>query len=434
MAPETGACIVSSAPIVKPKEPEINSAWFRGRSLREPILIDPSALRTGANGLCCAVIGCETCRYQIERLSPNARFICKRHPRQAQVEAFQKYVPARADYDSTKDRKDAQVHFQKHLLHAAQGVNTSASLRWLVEPKSPSQFLAPTPEEFERLRAASAEYYRRVQESYLSTKQIGSSYDLRINAGESFQLRPTDEQIEEWDQKLRDRMREDYRREREQADVILHDYIAELQRELRSTNDPVRRAELRQRILEMLLVDPFHVAEPKTGPEINRIETEMGSQGMTRVRLFRDESGENLDVFEIIPDHPVIPKSQKKRVRLTLERITKTYVKHTTKARQKRIENLIQQGDPNKLCESKDFQRLLADVLVLNEGLEPWQVALVTDENPETVKKSALRLYHAALALQETVDTKVARFCPPVHQSIGRKYHEQSARNERITT
>ena len=107
--------------VIEPTKSEINFEWFRHRSLAEPILIDSSVLRPGANGLCCAVPACETCRYQIERLSPNARFICKRHPRQDQVQALQKYAPERRPYDSTKDRQDLQVHFQTHLLHAVQG-------------------------------------------------------------------------------------------------------------------------------------------------------------------------------------------------------------------------------------------------------------------------------------------------------------------------
>ena len=115
-------------------------------------------------------------RYPIEPLSLNARFICKRHPRQEQVETLQKYVPQRRDYDSTKDRQDARVRFQAHISDAAQGVNTSASLRWLIEPKSPPLFLDPTPEELERLRAANVEYDRRVQESYGRTRQIVSPY------------------------------------------------------------------------------------------------------------------------------------------------------------------------------------------------------------------------------------------------------------------
>jgi hypothetical protein len=427
-------------------ESEFNFAGFRSKSLREPILFDSSTLRPGANGLCCAVLECTTCRYQIERLSPNARFICKHHPRQDHVKALQTYVPERRDYDSTKDRQDAQVHFQKHLLHAAQRVNTSASLRWLVEPKSPPEFLEPTPEELERLRAASAEYDRRVQESYLRTRQIVSSYGnheqrflleqysrnpsaarlkkrnpllpgSRVDRDQKlhnrihiveFQDRPTVEQKRDWNQRVREAMRQDYLRAREQADLTLHGYIAELQKELRHTDDPVHRAELRQRIIELLLVDPFHLPEPKTSPEINWIETEFGDRGMTRFRPLPYKDGEDLDVFELIPDDQILPKSQKKRVRLTLERITKTYIEHTTKARKKRIEKLIQQGDPHKLRESKDFKKLLADVLVLNDELEPWQVALVASENPETVKKSALRLHKAALALQETEMSGVA--------------------------
>ena len=333
---------VSTAPfIAEITGSEMNLAWFRGRSLREPILFDSSALRPGANGLCCAVPGCGTYRYPIEPLSSNARFICKRHRRQDQVEALQKYAPRRRDYDSTKDRKDAQVHFQAHISHATQGVNTSASLRWLIEPKSPPQFLEPTPEELERLRAANAEYDRRVQESYLRTKQIVTSYgDLeqkllleqfflnpsaarpkkrnpvlpgsrvdhdqelhnRIHIVE-LQDRPTAEQEREWNHRVRKAMRDDYRSERKRADVTLHQYIRELQRELRKTDDPVCRAELRQQVIELLFLDPFHVAEPKTAPEISRIETELCDQGMIRVKPFPDEDGEDLDLFELIPDN-----------------------------------------------------------------------------------------------------------------------------------
>ena len=393
--------------ISKPTDSEFNLAWFRGRPLREPILFDSSELRPGANGLGCAVPGCETYRYVAEPLSPNARYICKRHPRQIQVKALQTYVPERRDYDSKKDRQDARAHFQAHLSHAVQTFNTSASLRWLIEPNSPPQFLKPTPEELERLRAASAEYDRRIQDSYARTKRILSSY-LPPHTGEVFQLSPTTEQIEEWNRNVRDGMLEDYHREREQADVMLQQYIAELQRELRRTDDLERRTVLRQRIVELLSVDPFHLAEPKTAPEISLIETELGDQGMTRIEPFPDEDGEYVDVFELIPGDSILPKAQKRRVRLTLERITKTYIECTTRARRKRIEKLIQHRDPNALRQSKDFQKLLAPVLVLNEGLEPWQVALIMGESTETVRKAALRLYKKALAMQVTETQKVA--------------------------
>jgi hypothetical protein len=51
-------------------------------------------------------------------VSATSKFICKNHPRQVQVETFQEYVPARRHYDSTMDRQDAQVHFQKCQFEA----------------------------------------------------------------------------------------------------------------------------------------------------------------------------------------------------------------------------------------------------------------------------------------------------------------------------
>jgi hypothetical protein len=65
-------------------------------------------------GISCAVDGCTTvCILPPDApLSGRSQFICKNHPRLVQVQTFQKYVPARRDYDSTKDRPDAQVHFQ----------------------------------------------------------------------------------------------------------------------------------------------------------------------------------------------------------------------------------------------------------------------------------------------------------------------------------
>lgn len=482
-------------PIVVLTESAINLAWFRGRPLRQPILFDsPGELCSGDcaeldrgrvsirsvmftsgygsrimffpgkrpptvpkgcgwwksepepiehNQVQCTVPNCPTICLVEGSPTSKTRVICREHARidtrrPLSSDRGALYAILGRDTNDKKKWIDRQYRFQDYIPRAFLTTNTSASLRWLIEPKSPPQFAEPTPEELERLCAANAEYDRRVQESYARTNQIASSYgDLeqkslleRLLANPSaarrknrnpllpgsrvdrdhrlhnrihlvaFQDRPTAEQTREWNRKVREAMRDDYRREREQADLALHSYIAELQKELRDTDDSVPRSELRQRIVELLLVEPFRVAEPKTAPEISWIETEFGDRGFTRLQAFPDEDGEDLDVFELIPGDLILPKSQKRRVRLTLERITKTYIEHTTRARQKRIERLIQEGDPNELRESKDFQKLLGSVLVLNQGLEPWQAALVMGEKKNTVKMSAGRLYQATLELE----------------------------------
>ena len=407
----------------------IDLGCFCGRSLVQPILPDSSVLRPGANGLCCAVPGCGTCRYLVQLVSPHAHFICKHHRRQDQVQAVRQYSPERKEYDPKKDREDARVHFQDHVPHAIQQVDTSASLRWLAEPKRPPEFSEPTVEELERLRAANAEYDRRVEEARARTAQIVCSYqagrqnsllhqlpptarskkrnpvlsgaqvdhDRELHARTrviEFQDRPTEEQKQEWDLRVREAMRHDYLREREQAELTLRGCIKEIHDELRACENPVRSAELRQRIVELLLLDPFHVSEPKSTPEIASLETEFRHRGLTRIKSFFDEEGALTDVFDVVADDlALLPRSQKKRAWLTLEQITKTYIQHSTETRQRRTKKLIRLGDRATLRDTKDFKHLSSIQLVLNEGLEPEQVALVTGEKPETVKKRAYRLY-----------------------------------------
>lgn len=60
------------------------------------------------NSIQCKVKGCANVHLTEEAVSPNARFICKEHPRQDQVEAVgRKYNPA-------TDEADESDHFQSH--------------------------------------------------------------------------------------------------------------------------------------------------------------------------------------------------------------------------------------------------------------------------------------------------------------------------------
>ncbi len=71
-------------------------------------------------GISCAVDGCTTvCSLPPDAsLTGRSRFICHNHFRQVQVQTFQQYVPARRNYDPSKDRQDAQVHFQEYQFEA----------------------------------------------------------------------------------------------------------------------------------------------------------------------------------------------------------------------------------------------------------------------------------------------------------------------------
>ncbi len=68
------------------------------------------------NLIACSSPGCTTLYRAGEQLTRKAKYICRNHSRQDQVEAFQEYVPERRGYDSTKDRQDAHVHFQEYQL------------------------------------------------------------------------------------------------------------------------------------------------------------------------------------------------------------------------------------------------------------------------------------------------------------------------------
>src|SRR6266699_7010508 len=71
----------------------------------------------------CAIEGCLEVFKTAETLSPNARFICKNHPRKVQVEAVGR------KYDVKKDETDQDVHFQDcqfdpEIKRAAKAINT----------------------------------------------------------------------------------------------------------------------------------------------------------------------------------------------------------------------------------------------------------------------------------------------------------------------
>jgi hypothetical protein len=60
------------------------------------------------NSIQCKVKDCKNVYLTEEAVSPNARFICREHPRQAQVEAVGR------KYNPVTDEADNDIHFQGH--------------------------------------------------------------------------------------------------------------------------------------------------------------------------------------------------------------------------------------------------------------------------------------------------------------------------------
>ena len=332
-------------------------------------------------------------RDEVAQPVSSSRYICSRHPRVgSRCVVFDFLGRAEREFYSTKRGRirtsviDREARFQQHVSHAVFRVDTSATLRNLLCPIAPPEFHKPTPEELVRLRAANEEYDRRVR--IAQERNVALLQDNKDHPIEVFQWRPAAAQTEEWEQKLRVAITQEYEREFRQADVTLHKYISQLLRE-RNTATRERQIEIDHHVLHMLRTLPFHPAKPRYAREIKLLKDE--------IRILRgfktdgDGFEEEADVFEqIVPNY--LPTRTKVKISVTLERIRRVWFEDT-KTRLTRFSKM--KNDPEAVRRSKDFKKLLGATLMLNEDMTSAQAGLLVGESSAAIEKRAQRLREA---------------------------------------
>jgi len=173
-------------------------------------------------------------------LSPEARYICSRHPRVgSHSEVFNYLGRTEREFYSTKHGRiresviDRDAQFQEHLNRAAFRFDTSAAFRHLIRPDTFPEFLPPTPEELVRLQAASEEYNRPswCRPAWrCAGKPVALPRDAEPRHSHK-KWKRTAAPIEEWERKLRDAFQKDYEYAVRQAEIVLQKYISQLMRE-----------------------------------------------------------------------------------------------------------------------------------------------------------------------------------------------------------